>query len=221
MLASPREAVHRACPEAEEAIKWGMPTFLYRGKILCGLAAFKQHMSFGFWQHEQVMGRDAERGGMGSYGKLREASYLPKAATLKADIRKAMKLIDEAAAGKVAAKQTRSGRPVPDVPEDFAAALAKARKVRSHFDGFPPSRKREYIEWITDAKREDARSRRIAQAVEWLAEGKRRNWKHENCWFDAASDSLRRAVQPDHWIAAGVGIPGTMPAVEEIQPPPG
>ena len=79
MLASPREAVHRACPEAEEAIKWGMPTFLYRGKILCGLAAFKQHMSFGFWQHEQVMGRDAERGGMGSYGKLREASDLPKA----------------------------------------------------------------------------------------------------------------------------------------------
>ena len=90
-------------------------------------------------------------------------------------------LIDEAAAGKAAAKPTRSGRPVPDVPEDFAAALAKARRAKSHFDGFPPSQKREYIEWITDAKREDTRSRRIAQAVEWLAEGKRRNWKYENC----------------------------------------
>lgn len=75
-------------------------------------------------------------------------------------------LIDEAAAGKAAAKPTRSGRPVPDVPEDFAAALAKARRAKSHFDGFPPSQKREYIEWITDAKREDTRSRGIAQAVE-------------------------------------------------------
>ena len=183
MLATLRDAVHRHCPDVEEALKWSAPSFLYRGKILCGMAAFKQHMSFGYWQHEAVMGGDASRVGMGSYGKMRGPADMPKAATLKADIRKAMALIDAAASGAAPSrpKPSRQAKPALAVPEDFQAVLSRKPKALKHFDAFSPGQRREYIEWITLAKREDTRTRRIAQAVEWLGEGKRRNWKYENC----------------------------------------
>ena len=183
MLATLRDAVHRHCPDVEEALKWSAPSFLYRGKILCGMAAFKQHMSFGYWQHEAVMGGDATRVGMGSYGKMRTAADLPKAATLKADIKKAMALVDAAASGDAPAKSkpAKTAKPALPVPQDMAVALKRVPKALAHFDAMAPSHRRDYIEWILEAKREDTRTRRIAQAVEWLGEGKRRNWKYENC----------------------------------------
>lgn len=182
MMQRLRDSVHRHCPEVEETLKWGMPSFLFRGKILAGMAAFKQHMSFGYWQHAEVMGAEVARDGMGSYGKMRGAADMPKAATLKAHIRKAMALIDEAAssAGPAKSKPAKKAKPALPVPADFAAALARQPRALKHFDGFPPGQRREYIEWIIEAKREDTRARRIAQAVEWLGEGKRRNWKYEN-----------------------------------------
>ncbi len=185
MLASLREAVHRACPQVEETIKWGMPTFVYRGKILCGMAAFKQHMSFGYWQHAEVLGEAAsgERTGMGSYGKLRTAADIPSPALLKSHIRRAMQLIDEAAAGTAPAKPkpARAARPEAVPSPGFTAALKASPIARKHFEAFPPGQRREYIDWINEAKRDDTRERRIAQAIEWLGEGKRRNWKYENC----------------------------------------
>ena len=183
MMEHLRESVHRHCPGAEEMLKWGMPSFLYRGKILCAMAAFKQHMSFGYWQRAEVVGADTPRDGMGSYGKMRGPGDMPKAATLKADIRKAMALIDEALSDSAPAKPkaVKKAKPALPVPEDFAAALARKPKALKHFDAFSPSQRREYIEWIVEAKREDTRTRRIAQAVEWLGEGKHRNWKYENC----------------------------------------
>ena len=183
MMESLREAVHRHCPEVEETLKWSAPSFTYRGKILCGMAAFKQHMSLGYWQRNAVMGADAERDGMGSYGKMREPADLPKAATLKADIRKAMTLIDEAVAGAAPAKPkaAKKAKPALAVPDDFSDALARKPKALKYFDAFSPSQRREYIEWIVEVKREETRTRRIAQAIEWLGEGKHRNWKYENC----------------------------------------
>lgn len=183
MLAQLREAVHRHCPDVEETLKWSAPSFTYRGKILCAMAAFKQHMSFGYWQHAEVVGADALRDGMGSYGKLCVRSDLPKATTLKADIRKAMALIDAAASGVAPTKpkSVKKARPALSVPKDLQSALARNPKALAHFDAFPPGQRREYIEWIIEAKREGTRVRRIAQAVEWLGEGKRRNWKYENC----------------------------------------
>lgn len=185
MLAGLRDAVHRACPQVEEAIKWGMPAFLYRGKILCGLAAFKQHVSFGYWQHAEVLGEGEEQGrtGMGSYGKMRSQADIPKAAVLKAHIRRAMQLVDEAAAGTGPAK-SRGARPMrpESVPSpEFAAALRAHPAARQHFEAFPPGQRREYVLWISEGKRADTRERCIAQAIEWLGEGKRRNWKYENC----------------------------------------
>ncbi|MDR7135949.1 uncharacterized protein YdeI (YjbR/CyaY-like superfamily) [Lysobacter niastensis] len=176
-----RAAVHAACLEAEETVKWGMPSFTYRGKILCSMAAFKQHASFGFWQGAQVTGNgtEAEGEGMGQFGKLTRLSDLPGKRELTGYVRQAMALIDSGA------QRVPTGAATPraplEVPDDLAAALKKDAKARATFDGFAPSYRRDYIEWITEAKREDTRQRRLKQTVEWLAEGKSRNWKYMKC----------------------------------------
>ena len=177
ILAHVRALVHRACPQVEETIKWGMPTFVHAGGILCGMAAFKQHASFGFWRHADVVGEGEPRDGMGSYGKMTSLDDLPPRTTLLAHLRKAMQLNE---AGLKSPKRKPAPRPAPDTPEDLAAALANNKAANATFDAFPPGCRREYIEWIVEAKREETRAKRLAQAVEWMAEGKRRNWKYEN-----------------------------------------
>ena len=179
ILTHVRELVHEACPQVEETIKWGMPTFVHAGGILCGMAAFKQYASFGFWKHALVVGEGEPRDGMGSYGKLASLQDLPPNKTLLAHIRKAMKLNQDG----VKAPTTRKSapKPPPQAPGDLVAALEKNEAAQATFDAFPPGCKREYIEWIVEAKREETRAKRLAQAVEWMAEGKRRNWKYENC----------------------------------------
>ena len=178
ILARVREVVHEACPDVEETMKWSMPTFLYGGAILCGMAAFKQHASFGYWKHALVVGEGEPRDGMGSYGKMASVKDLPPKKTLLAHIRKAMQLnLDKVPA----ARKASAPKPPPDMPTDLAAALKKNAKARKAYEGFPPSAQRDYVEWITQAKREATRASRLAQAVEWMAEGTRRNWKYENC----------------------------------------
>lgn len=178
ILAHVRELVHEACPDVEETIKWGMPTFVHTGGILCGMAAFKQHASFGFWKHALVVGEGEPRDGMGSYGKLASLKDLPPKKTLLAHVRKAMTLNED---GVKPRSRKAAPKPPPETPADLAAALGKNRAAKATFDAFPPSCKRDYIEWIVEAKREETRAKRLAQAVEWMAEGKRRNWKYERC----------------------------------------
>ena len=172
-----RARVHAACPQVEETIKWGMPSFVHAGAILCGMAAFKQHASFGYWKHALVMG-DAERDGMGSYGRLACVRDLPPKARMQADLRKAMKLNED---GVKPERRKSAPRPAPEVPDELASALEKNKAAKATFDAFAPGCRREYIEWIVEAKREETRAKRLAQAVEWMAEGKRRNWKYERC----------------------------------------
>ena len=173
-----RAVVHEACPGCEETLKWSMPTFLYGGAILASMAAFKQHASFGYWKHADVMGEGVERDGMGSYGRMSSVKDLPAKKTLVADLKRAMQLnVDKV---KPARKAT-APKPPMEAPADLVAALKKNAKARKTFDGFPPSAQRDYIEWIVEAKREETRAKRLAQTVEWLAEGKRRNWKYERC----------------------------------------
>ena len=179
ILEHARALVHEACPGVEEAIKWGMPTFVHAGGILCGMAAFKQHASFGFWKHALVVGEGEPRDGMGSYGKMASLQDLPPDKVLLAHIRKAMTL-NEAGVKSPAARKS-APKPPMDAPQDLIAALNTNKPAQATFDAFPPSCKREYIEWIVEAKREETRAKRLAQTVEWLAEGKRRNWKYENC----------------------------------------
>ena len=172
-----RKRVHAACPQVEETIKWGMPNFVHAGGILCGMAAFKQHASFGYWKHALVMG-EAERDGMGSYGRLASMRDLPPRTRMQADLKKAMRLNED---GVKPERRKPASKPAPEIPGDLAAALDKDKAAKATFDGFPPSCKREYIDWIVEAKREETRAKRLAQAVEWMAEGKRRNWKYGNC----------------------------------------
>ena len=178
MLVHIRDAVHQACPQVEETIKWGMPTFMHAGGILCGMAAFKQHVSFGYWKHALVVGDGSAQEGMGSYGKMASLKDLPPKKTLLAHIRKAAKLNED---GVKAPAQRKGAKPPPQAPDDLVAALRKNKAAQATYEAFPPSCKREYVEWITEAKREETRAKRLAQAVEWMAEGKRRNWKYENC----------------------------------------
>jgi uncharacterized protein YdeI (YjbR/CyaY-like superfamily) len=176
-----RMLVHEACPDVEETIKWGMPTFMHAGSMLCGMAAFKQHASFGFWKHALVVDdAAASTEGMGSFGKLASVADLPTKRQLLAYLKKAMRL-NEQGTKTSGARKTATPKPLPKMPADFAAALRANPAAKTAFEHFAPSHRREYLEWILDAKREDTRARRIAQAVEWLAEGKSRNWKYENC----------------------------------------
>jgi uncharacterized protein YdeI (YjbR/CyaY-like superfamily) len=172
-----RALVHRVCPTCEEKIKWSFPHFDYKGKMLCSMAAFKEHASFGFWKEsllddpKKVLARNE---GIGSIGKLRSLADLPSDAVLTNFIRQAMKLNDE---GTVVAKPKSA--PVSVVAPDYLTkALKKNPAAKRTFDAFSPSNKREYIEWLTEAKTEATREKRLATALEWMAEGKIRNWKY-------------------------------------------
>jgi uncharacterized protein YdeI (YjbR/CyaY-like superfamily) len=178
ILTQLREAVHAACPEAEEAIKWSMPAFLYKGEILASMAAFKAHATFGFWRGKLVVGdTGAERKAMGQFGRLASPADLPAPEVLDHLIRKAVALAD---AG-VKPERTRAAKEPVETPDDLRLAIAANPAAATVFDAFTPAARREYSEWIIEAKQPATRARRIAQAVEWIAEGKKRNWKYEKC----------------------------------------
>lgn len=174
-----RESVHSACPECEETLKWSSPTFMYKGQILCSMAAFKAHATFGFWKGSLVVGDAGEqKSAMGQFGRLASIGDLPSDEILSQLIRKAMALTD---AGAKTERPVKHPKPAIETPADLEAALDSNPVARATFDAFPPSCRRDYLEWIVEAKREETRAKRLAQAVEWMAEGKRRNWKYENC----------------------------------------
>lgn len=175
-----RAVVHAACPQVEEAIKWGIPSFVYRGKLMCSMAAFKQHATFGFWQGANIVGaqQSADSDAMGQFGRLSKIGDLPGKRELTRLVKQAMALI-EAGVTRPATKRAQPKPPV-ELPADLAAALAlkKNAKAKATYEAFPPSQRRDYVEWIESAKREDTRKARVAQAVEWMAEGKGCNWKY-------------------------------------------
>ena len=175
-----RALVHRACPEATETIKWSRPFFEHHG-LLCNMAAFKAHCAFGFHHQEmdQLLAADGAKGddAMGSLGRLGALTDLPSDATLVRYLRHAAKLNESGTARRPAKK----AKPALADPADLAAALKKNTAARATWTKFPPGHRREYIEWITEAKRPETRARRLATTLEWLAEGKSRNWKYQNC----------------------------------------
>lgn len=177
ILSHLRERIHAACPEVEEGIKWSMPAFSYKGRPLCNMAAFKEHATFGFWRGKDVIEAEGRKdGAMGQFGRITSLGDLPDDAELDAIIRKAMEVSQTAPPRKVV-----KPKPPAEPPEDLVAALNAEPKAAETFAAFSPSCRREYVEWVVDAKREETRARRIAQAVEWIAMGKKRNWKYEGC----------------------------------------
>ena len=158
-------------------MKWSMPHFDYKG-VMCGMAAFKEHCAFGFWKSELIFDRDKQAGksGMGSFGSIKSLKDLPNEKTLIGYVKKAAAL-NEAGIKVPGRTQPKKRASIP-IPDDLAAALKKNAKARQTFESFAPSQRREYLEWITEAKREGTRNQRLAQTMKWLAEGKARNWKY-------------------------------------------
>jgi len=173
-----RALVHAACPGVSETIKWGFPHFEFNG-ILCSMAAFKAHCAFGFWHSAMRADAAANAKGdaaMGQFGRITARKDLPTDAALKSLIRQAATL--NAAGVRPARVAPADAKPPPNVPPDLAAALRRNRAARVRFDAMSPSHRREYIEWLIEAKRDATREKRLATALEWIAEGKSKEWKY-------------------------------------------
>ena len=181
-----RGLVHEACPGVEETIKWSMPFFEYKGAILGNMSAFKQHCAFGFWGMEiRAVLREANavRGdAMGTLGRITRVEDLPAEKELRGWIRQAAGFIESGKyTSPIATRQrvVKPKKPPLKTPDDLAAALKKNKKAAATFEAFSPSCKREYVDWVLDAKREETRAKRVRTAVEWMAEGKQRQWKYQ------------------------------------------
>ena len=162
----------------EETLKWSIPSYTIDGKIVLITAAFKGHMALNFWRGQELRGESANADAMGQFGKVRSLDDLPPDAELDRLIREAAELAATAPAPR---KTKHAPKPPPELHPDFAAALAANPKAKTVLDGFPPSAQRDYFEWIAEAKQDATRANRIATAIEWLADGKRRHWRYQNC----------------------------------------
>jgi uncharacterized protein YdeI (YjbR/CyaY-like superfamily) len=172
-----RRIVREAAPEVEETIKWSMPHFTYKGRMFAGMAAFKAHATFGLWQASAVLGETgSEREAMGQYGRLTSIDDLPAEEELKATIRRAAEH-----AQRRQPRPKKPPKPELEAPPELQSALDANPAARATFDAFSPSARRDYVEWVVESKRPETRDKRIAQAVEWMAEGKKRHWKYEKC----------------------------------------
>jgi len=169
-----RKVVHAACPDVEETLKWGTPSFEYRG-MLCGMSAFKEHCAFGFWKGELVLGKGSPAL-VSQFGRITSIRDLPSEKTLAGFVKKAMKLNEEGV--KAPHMINRRSRPPLEAPDDFLKALKKNKTALTAFENFSPSHKREYVAWILEAKTDSTREKRLATALEWISEGKPRNWKY-------------------------------------------
>src|SRR5579863_626461 len=176
-----RQLVHKACPAATETIKWGMPFFEYSGGLLCNMAGFKQHCSFGFWNASLLTDPEGavqvkNRTSMGHFERIASLKDLPADKTIIALIKEAAKLNEQGIKKPTTSKEPKK---VPPMPPALSAALNKNKTAKAKFDKVPPSHRREYIEWITEAKTEPTREKRIATTIEWVLEGKSRNWQYK------------------------------------------
>ena len=176
-----RAIVHEASPEIEEDIKWGHPAFMHKG-IVCGMAAFKAHVVIHFWKNALLTGSHARRATddktLEQLRRVTSVDELPSKTVIAGFVKAAVKLNDGAVKGPAPMKAAKKTRAPLRTPPVFSKALARNAKARATYDGFSPSHKREYVEWIGEAKTDETRDRRIEQALGWLADGKPRNWKY-------------------------------------------
>lgn len=181
-----RELIHDTCPDVEEAWKWSFPNFVYKGAVMCSMAAFKQHCTFGFWKAAIMQDPDniltiTERDAMGHFGKIENLKDLPKDTVLKKYIKQAMKLNEDGIKLPPKPKATDKEKKELVVPAYLARELKKNKIAEKVFNEFSYSHRKEYIQWMEEAKTDATRDKRLAQAIEWIAEGKNRNWKYNNC----------------------------------------
>jgi uncharacterized protein YdeI (YjbR/CyaY-like superfamily) len=181
-----RELMHKAAPDLNETVKWGMPFFELNGVILGNMAAFKEHCSLGLWGPEMaaILGNDGAKSNeaMGTFGRIASVKDLPAEKVLLGYFKQAAGFVTSGErTTSLVRKPKKAVKAPPEVPAELAAALKKNKQAAKVFEGFSPSCKREYVDWVVEAKRDETKMKRVAQAVEWMAEGKSRNWKYENC----------------------------------------
>jgi uncharacterized protein YdeI (YjbR/CyaY-like superfamily) len=180
-----RKLMHQACPRATESIKWSMPFFLQQGIVLANMAAFKQHCAFGFWgsQMKKALEKDGLRSSeaMGALGRITSLQDLPDDKTLLAYMSQAAELVENGERTKSIDRPKKSAPKPVCVPAELVAALKKNNAASKAFAAFPPSHRREYADWIAEARRPETKQKRVAQAIIWIAQGKSRNWKYQNC----------------------------------------
>jgi len=179
-----RHLVHKACPDTEEIMKWSFPHFDYNGSMMCSMAAFKHHMAFGFWKASIMKDPDKileikNREAMGHLGRIKSLKDLPPDRIMLKYIKEAVRLNDEGI--NLKPKPVTKEKNMLVIPDHFTNELKKNTKAMKTFEEFRYSHKKEYIQWITEAKTEETRAIRMKTAVEWLSEGKSRNWKYEKC----------------------------------------
>ena len=182
ILINIRFYIHIYCPDIEETIKWGFPHFMFNGSILCSMASFKNHCAFGFWKSSLIpelnnSNRKTEKTAMGQFGKIQSLSDLPDEKAISSLIKKAVKLNEEDIKRPSRINSKSSKELV--IPDYFTATLRKHKGAERTFESFSYSHKKEYVEWITEAKTLPTREIRIKQTIEWLCEGKDRNWKNK------------------------------------------
>lgn len=175
-----RALVHHACPLVEEKIKWGFPHFDYMDAPMCSMAGFKQHCAFGFWKvslmkDAALFDTNTEESSMGHLGKIRSITDLPSDKKIISWIKEAMALNEN---GIKVQKSVKPKSEIP-IPNEFKSMLSKNKRAHHHFEAFTKGAQREYLEWITDAKTAPTKEKRMLQAIEWISEGKKRNWKYE------------------------------------------
>jgi uncharacterized protein YdeI (YjbR/CyaY-like superfamily) len=176
-----RRVVHLGCPQVQETIKWSFPHFDYQG-IMCGMAAFKHHCAFGFWKAELIFAEDkrAKEEAMGHFGRITSLADLPPERTLIGYVRKAAELNEAGIKLRVRPKPNK--KPLTKVPAYLTAALTENPKAKTTFEKLSPSNQREYVEWVSEAKRDETREQRLKTSIAWLTEGKPRNWKYMPAW---------------------------------------
>lgn len=183
ILSHLRALIHKACPDVQETMKWSFPHFVYNGNIVCSMASFKQHCAFGFWLGSQlkdpykVLSAVGEKTAMGHFGQIRSINDLPSNKIIAEYIKEAMELNEK---GVKVKKTLKAASAIPiEVPGYFSDELKKNKTASANFEKLSPSHKKEYLQWITEAKTEATRNKRMATAIDWIAEGKGRNWKYE------------------------------------------
>lgn len=179
-----RALVHAACPQVEETLKWSAPHFTHEG-VLFGMAGFKNHCAFGFWKGEMLFGDNPRT--MGNFARITALSDLPKDGIIIGLIEESVRSNE---AGEKKQGKPRTAKQDLPMPEEFTEALKNSPSALAAFESFSPSHRREYVEWLTDAKTEETRGKRLATAMEWIAEGKPRNWKYMK-----AQPSLRKIAK--------------------------
>ena len=181
-----REIIHKACPEVTESIKWSFPNFEYKGHIICSMSAHKKHCSFGFWRGNDMEDPDkilqqTGKTAMGHLGQLKSIDDLPKDEIITRYLLQAIELSQKtkSKSNSNAEVKVKKSIAAPEVPDYFMELLKQSPGAKLNFEKFSNSCKKEYVEWISDAKTEKTRLKRLSEAMEMIKEGKNRNWKYQ------------------------------------------